>query len=447
MLDELLTAEGHNTLLARDRESTLASLDSEIPDLIFIDIRLAAEENFELLKRLKSSPGLSCITVVIIADNIELDSVVACVQSGAVDYLLRPFNTTRLNARIEATLKSKADPLLSKSIGNYTVKRKIGSGGMADVYLAHHSMLRRSAALKILRKDATEDMPEERFEHEVQLCSALTHPNTISVYDYGRTEDGLYYYAMEYLDGIDLNTLVKLESSIPESRIIHILRQVCASLGEAHHHGIMHRDIKPENIFLCERGGDFDFVKVLDFGIAKTFNEREDTHSTLASPLFISPEAAATNLLSDRRGDLYSVGAVGYYLLTRQFVFDHSSQIEIMKAHVNEDAVPPSQRTDRKVSPDLEALIMYCLEKRKENRPKSAKALFEMLGRCEQAGKWASDDATKWWTNYLQSKWPSHVDSEDSDSRLESDITLSPDDQKRRLRLQIIASRLTPPEE
>jgi serine/threonine protein kinase len=444
-LGDLLQAEGHKTLQASDGASALASLESEIPSLVFTDIAVAARRNFAFLKKIKTTPEFLGITVVVTADKIELETVVACLQAGAKDFLLRPFNPEKLNSRVKATFDAKADSPSCKSFGNYTISRKLGSGGMADVFLAHHSMLRRYAALKILRKDSTQSATAEMFEREVQLASSLTHANTISIYDYGRSADGLFYYAMEYLDGIDLNGLVGLESPLPESRIIHILKQICASLGEAHKRGIIHRDIKPQNIVLCERGGDFDFVKVLDFGIAKTLNEREDKTSTHASPLFISPEVAAVNLQSDRRSDLYSLGAVGYYLLTGQYVFNIDDEFELLDAHVNEIPSQPSLRTSRELSPDLEAIIMFCLEKKKEDRPRDAQALYQMLGRCKEAGKWTSEQATAWWTKYLLSRWPGHIEPESARSREKPDEGSPVVNHQNRLRLRMLASRLTPP--
>ncbi len=440
-LSAQLQGEGYQVLQAGNGESALALLKYETPDLILMDIFVAVEDNFESLKRMKKELIFSGVPVLMLAGIDEIENVVSCIEAGAKDYLTRPFNPTLLHRRIEVILKTRNTPSFAKTLGSYTIERKIGAGGMADVYLANHAMLRRPTAVKILRKSQERKLTMEMFEHEVQLTSALSHPNTIYIYDYGRTPDGLFYYAMEFLDGINLTDLIRIEDEIPESRIIHIMQQVCASLEEAHQHKVIHRDIKPPNIMLCERGGSYDFVKVLDFGIAKESTERDDATEVHASPLFISPETATANLISDGRSDLYSLGAVGYYLLTKQFVFDLEAPSDLVNAHANEIPERPSLRTGRKISLDFEALIMNCLEKKKEDRPNSAKMLSQMLGRCESAGQWTPEHANAWWEVYLSSE---HAKLQDQQHNQILTKTIEIDF-KHRSQLKIPVSRLIPP--
>ena len=209
----------------------------------------------------------------------------------------------------------------ARELGQYTLDQKIGSGAMGVVYRAHHGMLQRPTAVKLLELDKTSDRTIARFEREVQLTSQLNHPNTIAIYDYGRTPEGIFYYAMEYLDGLDLQTLVDRCGAQPEGRVIHILRQICGSLNEAHGIGLIHRDIKPANIILCQRGGEHDVVKVLDFGLVKAVDEERQIKLTatgvmLGTPLYMSPEAIQRPEAVDGRNDLYAVGAVGYFMIT-----------------------------------------------------------------------------------------------------------------------------------
>ncbi len=235
------------------------------------------------------------------------------------------------------------------------------------------------------------------------MTCQLTHPNTIALYDYGRTDDGFFYYAMEFLEGVTLDRLIKQHGPQPEGRVIHILQQVCASLAEAHAHGLIHRDIKPQNIFLTCRGGIPDFVKVLDFGLVKARDaagqlELTAANATLGTPLYMSPEAVRNPNAVDERSDLYSLGGVGYELLTGENVFCGLSLGEVMLKQVREPPEPPSARLKRPVSADLEDLLMRCLAKEPSARPASAEALGEAFGRCASSGTWTRRQAQEWWS-------------------------------------------------
>ncbi len=251
-------------------------------------------------------------------------------------------------------------------------------------------------------QEATEEQIT-RFEREVQLTSQLTNPNTVAIYDYGRTSDGTFYYVMEYLSGFDLARLVEEAGPLPEGRVIYILAQACSSLAEAHSVGLIHRDIKPSNIMICQRGGLHDVVKVLDFGLVKELENQEETLLTAAgfvsgTPGYLSPESIKAPDGVDRRGDIYCLGAVGYFLLTGSPVFDGTNAIEIMSHHLHTSPQKPSDRLDRPVSADLEDLLLQCLEKDRELRPSSAEALRAGLAACHSASRWAETNARDWWT-------------------------------------------------
>lgn len=295
--------------------------------------------------------------------------------------------------------------LLALQLGQYTLDEMIGSGGMGIVYRAHHAMLRRPTAVKLLNREKTTDTALRRFEREVQITSRLNHPNTISIYDFGRTPEGVFYYAMEYLDGVDLEELVERYGPQPERRIVEILKQVCGSLAEAHELGLIHRDIKPANIILNKRGGLCDFVKVLDFGLVKAVDSATEAALTAANcitgtPLYMSPESIERPDQVDARSDLYAVGAVGYYLLTGTPVFQGQTVLELLKKQSSAAPQPPSQRLGRLVSADLERLLLKCLAKSAEDRPASARELSGLLDRCEIAGKWTTTDAQAWWDEF-----------------------------------------------
>jgi serine/threonine-protein kinase len=286
-------------------------------------------------------------------------------------------------------------------LGQYTLLEKIGEGGMGAVYRASHAMLRRPTAIKLLPPGRAGVEHLQRFEREVQLTSRLTHPNTVAIFDYGRTPDGVFYYAMEYLEGLTLEDLVQFDGPQPPGRVVHVLRQVAGSLAEAHGVGLIHRDVKPANVILvAERGGAPDVAKVVDFGLVKELDEGpelSDAHQMAGTPLYLSPEAIASPERVDGRSDLYSLGCVGYYLLSGLRVFEGRTVAEVCSHHLHSPAVPPGQRVGRPVPESLSALLMACLEKEPERRPASARAFLRALGSCRDIAPWTEDEARAWW--------------------------------------------------
>jgi hypothetical protein len=299
--------------------------------------------------------------------------------------------------------------LEARQLGQYALEDKIGAGGMGSVYRARHAMLRRPTAVKLLDPEKVSATTIARFEREVQLTSRLNHPNTITVYDYGRTPEGIFYYAMEYLEGINFDDLVARFGPLPEGRVVHLLRQVCGSLAEAHAVGLIHRDIKPANLILTCRGGVYDLVKVLDFGLVKAFGAGFDdqltaTHSLTGTPRYMSPEAIEQPETVDARTDIYAIGAVGYFLLTGTTVFTATSLVELCRQHVQVAPEPPSRRLGRSVSPALEKLILCCLAKKRDDRPASAAVLLDELEKLEPARPWTRADAQAWWEAFQRAQ-------------------------------------------
>ena len=319
-----------------------------------------------------------------------------------------------LGSRVIFGLRNEAARV--RRLGQYTLEEKIGAGGMGIVYRASHAMLRRPTAIKLLPPDRAGEVNLLRFEREVQSTAELTHPNTITIYDYGRTPEGIFYYAMEYLDGVTLEDLVRRDGAIGAGRVIHVLRQICGALAEAHDRGLLHRDIKPANIFLTERGGQHDVVKVLDFGLVKPMAPQSadvtlSTTMVLAgTPLYMPPEALTSPDHIDARADLYAVGAVGYYLLTGRPVFEAATVMEVLALHLQTAPVRLSQRTTASVPEDLEDIIMRCLSKSVEDRPASARALDHELTRSSAATTWTPDHSAAWWRAFRSTDRPKHVD-------------------------------------
>jgi serine/threonine-protein kinase len=289
----------------------------------------------------------------------------------------------------------------AKKLGQYIVEEKLGEGGMGKVYRAQHGMLKRPTAIKLLGADRNTPEDLDRFRREVQMTAKLKHPNTVTIYDYGQTDDGTFYYAMELLDGVTLVEIVLAEGFQPQPRVVHILRQCAMALHEAHEMGLVHRDIKPNNIMLTQQGGVHDVTKVLDFGLVKNVGASTDATNTVSeaiigTPRFMSPEQILDPPSIDARSDLYALGAVGYYLLTGDFVFEGTNAIEICAQHLSAEPEPPSRRVDRAIDPELEMLVMQCLEKKREDRPESA---LEIARRLESLGvaRWSQSDAHEWW--------------------------------------------------
>jgi eukaryotic-like serine/threonine-protein kinase len=253
-------------------------------------------------------------------------------------------------------------------LGQYRLKRRIGAGGMAEVYLAEHQLLKRPCAVKLIRTHAaTDPRALARFEREVRLTATLSHPNTVEIFDYGRAADGTYYYVMEYLPGLSLAELVERYGALPPARVVYLLRQVCGALREAHAAGLIHRDIKPSNIFAARRGGIDDVAKLLDFGLVRPSARTRLAHLSaegeiLGTPLFMSPEQATAGRELDERSDIYSLGAVAYYLLTGRPPFEGAGGIAVLIAHARDPVVPPSLVRNG-IPEDLERVVLRCLAK------------------------------------------------------------------------------------
>ena len=289
----------------------------------------------------------------------------------------------------------------ARQLGPYTLTAKIGEGGMGAVYRAEHALLRRPTAVKILPPERAGEMDLARFEREVQMTSQLTSPHTVSVYDFGRTPDGLFYYAMEFLDGIDLQELVSRDGPMLPGRVVHVLRQVCEALGEAHRAGLIHRDIKPANILLSVRGGRRDVATVVDFGLVKDVAATAGPGVTLenivlGTPHYLAPEALRTPDRIDARSDLYALGATAYFLLTGQPVFD-GPVTEIFAHHLGTMPTPVSARLGRPISAELERLVLRALSKSPEDRPESAEAFDAALAACSDVPPWTEAEAAAWW--------------------------------------------------
>jgi serine/threonine-protein kinase len=291
----------------------------------------------------------------------------------------------------------------AQRIGQYRLKQILGVGGMGEVYLAEHILLRRPCAIKLIRPDQAGD-PRTlmRFEREVQATATLTHGNTIEIFDYGHAEDGTFYYVMEYLRGMNLEELVERHGPLPPERAVHLLRQVCQALREAHGIGLIHRDIKPSNIFACERGQIYDVAKLLDFGLVKTNGMGGDSvkltrdGGLTGTPDFISPEQALGREQLDARSDIYNVGAVGYFLMTGKLPFDRPSILQLLHAHAYEPFVP-AQKFNEAVPADLQQVILCCLQKDPDRRYPNAGTLEKALAACESADRWTTKRAEEWW--------------------------------------------------
>ena len=303
-------------------------------------------------------------------------------------------------------LRAEADRI--KRLGQYTLEVKIGEGGMGSVYRARHATLRRPTAIKLLPPEKAGEDSIRRFEREVQLTARLSHPSTIAIFDYGRTPEGVFYYAMEYLEGLNLEELVDREGAQEPGRVIHILGQVAGALTEAHEAGLIHRDIKPANSILCQRGGMPDVAKVVDFGLVKgvVTTEEEATmigtgqHLLVGTPMYMAPEAIKGEQFVDGRSDLYALGAVGYFLLVGRPVFSSTNVVEIVAHHLHTVPPPPSHGTDCAVPHDLEAVLMRCLAKDPVARFGTARELARELTACAEATPWSLDRAAELWHSF-----------------------------------------------
>ncbi len=306
----------------------------------------------------------------------------------------------------------------ARQLGQYTLKRKIGEGGMGKVYLARHALLRRPTAVKVLRPEYSHGDSLRRFQREVAYTSRLSHPNTIAIYDYGHTPDGRFFYAMEYLQGVTLSRCIGDTGPQPPARVVYIMQQVCGAIGEAHDTGLIHRDIKPGNIMLCERGGVFDFVKVLDFGLVRKQSADEtqgitNIQTLTGTPLYLAPESIRDPERVDRRSDVYQLGLLAYFMLTGTHLFAGNNIYEVCAQHLDSPPEPPSRRLGRAVPDELEDLLLQCLEKDMDARPADALALlyrYEGLATNQFTGLWGQQEARNWWRVWLQEHEDFHAD-------------------------------------
>ena len=302
----------------------------------------------------------------------------------------------------------------AQDLGSYQLVRLLGRGGMGEVWEARHRLLARGAAIKLVRPEVLGARSEteaavmlRRFEREARATAMLESPHTIHIFDYGSTDEGAFYYVMELLSGRDLETLVREFGPLPADRVVFLLRQVAHSLADAHARGMVHRDVKPANMFVCRMGLEFDFVKVLDFGLVKVRNRpgEGDTlltldHTTTGTPAYMAPEIALGESDVDRRADVYALGCVAYYLLTGQLVFEADTPMKMLLQHVHAQPVPPSQRTELPIPREVDDLVLACLQKDPNLRPQNAEELFEMACGCH-TGVWDQAQATRWWEQHL----------------------------------------------
>jgi serine/threonine-protein kinase len=297
----------------------------------------------------------------------------------------------------------------AQDLGSYRLVAPIGEGGMGEVWKANHQMLARTAAIKLIRTQVGSgrqaDLAARRFKREADAIAGLQSPHTVYLYDFGVSHDGRFYYVMELLDGISLQTLVATFGPQPAARVVPILTQICRSLEEAHRQGLVHRDLKPSNAMLCKVALTFDFVKVLDFGLAKFTDSAEISQLTVegtatGTPGYIAPEVALGESTIDGRADLYALGCVAYFLLTGALVFEDVNAMNMALKHVQAPPVPPSQRTELPIPADLERLILQCLAKTPAGRPETAAALADMLAACA-VDRWSERDAEAWWSRHL----------------------------------------------
>lgn len=301
----------------------------------------------------------------------------------------------------------------ARELGSYRLEEKLGEGGMGEVWRARHRMLARPAAIKLIRASlggngrvGVSEEAVRRFAREAQVIARLRSPHTVDLFDFGIATDGAFYYVMELLDGLDADSLLRRFGPTPPERAIHLLRQVCHSLSEAQSYGLVHRDIKPANIFLCRYGEEYDFVKVLDFGIVGKVRDSADPspvhtreNTVQGTPAFIAPEQVAGTTV-DGRADIYATGCVAYWLLTGQFVFTAETPVGLLLHHAQTQPTPPSARTEVPIPRALDELVLSCLAKNPADRPQSARELSIRLAEVEGANAWTQDRAREWWTKH-----------------------------------------------
>jgi serine/threonine-protein kinase len=347
------------------------------PFLVLVALQLKASESATILDQLASSEfAIGNMLLILVSAGL------AIYTSHILHHLRRDLHQAR-------------------RLGQYQLGEKLGEGGMGEVYLAEHQLLKRSCALKMIKPDVnTNPIALARFEREVQTAAMLSHPNTIEIFDYGHTDDGTFYYVMEYLPGMSVSELVHQFGPMTPGRVVFLMRQVCGALAEAHRYGLVHRDLKPANILVAILGGKCDVAKVLDFGLVKLTANPEAPQLTAdytvsGTPQYMSPEQATGTEL-DGRADIYSVGAILYFMLTGRPPFQGMNPTELMISHAR-DPVPPPSKLRADVPDDLEQIVLRCLAKKPDDRFADARALSAALGACSCAGEWGDAEAEAWW--------------------------------------------------
>ena len=304
----------------------------------------------------------------------------------------------------------------ARELGSYRLLERLGQGGMGEVWRARHRLLARPAAIKLIRPPAAPSIvgseAASRFEREAQAIASLRSPHTVNLFDFGIADDGTFYYVMELLDGLDAERIVKRFGPMPAGRVIHVIRQVCHSLSEAESISLVHRDIKPANIILCRYGEDYDFVKVLDFGIAKAIHEPGTSeaaatptaltaeHVVRGTPAFIAPEQALGGRPVDHRADIYGTGCLAYWLLTGQLVFTGDTPMQLLIQHAQALPEPPSARTELPIPKELDAIVLACLAKNPSDRPQTARELAHRLETVPVQTEWTPEHARAWWETH-----------------------------------------------
>ena len=355
-----------------------------------------------------SPPRLTLLTAIAAAATRPLGLVLLAGLAGfefpAIRYVASTFSPAfavvlaYLGSRIVHGLS--VDLAEGRRLGSYVLESRLGEGGMGEVWQAKHQLLARPAAVKLIRPEVVAGDPDRqgtmlaRFEQEAQVTAAMSSPHTISLFDFGIDQCGTFYYVMELLRGLDLEELVKRFGPLPAARTAYLLGQVCDSLGEAHENGLIHRDVKPANIYVCRYARQVDFVKVLDFGLVKLHRHEESRdikltidHSVGGTPAFIAPEQVAGEEV-DGRTDIYSLGCVAYWMLTGTYVFEGESALQTMVMHVREIPPPPSSRTEQPLPPELDRIVLACLEKDRARRPRTVDELAGMLAACDTGEPW-----------------------------------------------------------
>jgi serine/threonine-protein kinase len=348
------------------------------------------------LAHLRGDPAISVFTTMLVFMPNYACAVVATLSARALHQLGRDIRRAR-------------------EMGRYQLTELLGHGGMGEVWRAQHRMLARSVAIKLIRPEvlgastpAEAKVMVQRFEREARATASLSSPHTIRIFDFGTTDAGIFYYVMELLAGRDLESLVREFGPVPADRALFLLRQVCHSLADAHARGLVHRDIKPANVYTCRMGLEYDFVKVLDFGLVK-FSDRTAmqqtlmtaAHTTTGTPAYMAPELILGETDVDRRADVYALGCVAYYLLTGQLVFEADTPMKMFLHHVQTRPVPPSQRVELRIPSELDELVLACLEKDPAKRPQDAAQLFDLALHCRTCEQWSSDRARIWWEQHL----------------------------------------------